>query len=263
MSDLRPELVGNIVGEFFVPSYQRGYRWGRDEVTHLLDDIRESAGNKYFLQPVVVKRRNDEKWELVDGQQRLTTLFLILRYIQRHLPTASLKYSLEYETRPSSAEYCSIRQLRTARPTSISSTSTVLLSASMSGSTGRATQRSRPSISTSTSRSRSMSSGTRLRLRSSQRRCSRDSTSDVSPSLTPNLSKPSSWRAAARLSGIARLPRSGMASNVTCASRRCGPSLVGSPRPRRRTSPFCSTLSLACRRPARGRCSTPSRRCGR
>lgn len=104
-SNLRPELVGNIVGEFVVPSYQRGYRWGRDEVTRLLNDIQESAGNKYFLQPVVVKRRDDEKWELVDGQQRLTTLSLILRYIRQHLPTASLKYSLEYETRASSAQY--------------------------------------------------------------------------------------------------------------------------------------------------------------
>lgn len=104
-TDLRPELVGSIVGEFFVPSYQRGYRWGRDEVSRLLEDIHESAGRKYFLQPVVVKRRDDGRWELVDGQQRLTTLFLILRYIQRHLPTATLNYSLEYETRASSAEY--------------------------------------------------------------------------------------------------------------------------------------------------------------
>ena len=72
-TDLRPELVGNIVGAFFVAGYQRGYRWGRDEVTRLLDDIHESAGNRYFLQPVVVKRRDDRKWELVDGQQRLTT----------------------------------------------------------------------------------------------------------------------------------------------------------------------------------------------
>jgi hypothetical protein len=104
-TDLRTELVGDIAGAFFVPSYQRGYRWGRDEVTRLLNDIHESAGHKYFLQPVVVKRRNDGKWELVDGQQRLTTLSLILRYIQRHLPTASLHYSLEYETRASSAEY--------------------------------------------------------------------------------------------------------------------------------------------------------------
>lgn len=35
-AELRPELVGNISGKFFVPSYQRGYRWGRGEVTRLL-----------------------------------------------------------------------------------------------------------------------------------------------------------------------------------------------------------------------------------
>ena len=52
-------LVGDIVGQFFVPGYQRGYRWGREEVTRLLDDISESYGRKYFLQPVVAKRRDD------------------------------------------------------------------------------------------------------------------------------------------------------------------------------------------------------------
>ena len=49
-------LVGDVVGEFFVPAYQRGYRWGRDEVIRLLTDISESSGRKYYLQPVVVKR---------------------------------------------------------------------------------------------------------------------------------------------------------------------------------------------------------------
>lgn len=104
-TDLRPVLVGDIVGEFYVPGYQRGYRWGRDEVTRLLDDISGSEGRRYFLQPVVVKRRDDGKWELVDGQQRLTTLLLVLRYIHQHLPTVNPKYSLEYETRAGSAGY--------------------------------------------------------------------------------------------------------------------------------------------------------------
>lgn len=105
MTDLRPLLVGDIVGEFFVPAYQRGYRWGRDEVTRLMTDISESSGQKYFLQPIVAKRRENTKWELVDGQQRLTTLLLILRYIREHLPTVHPTFSLEYETRPGSANY--------------------------------------------------------------------------------------------------------------------------------------------------------------
>ena len=36
--------VGDITGDFFVPAYQRGYRWGEHEVRHLLDDIRDSNG---------------------------------------------------------------------------------------------------------------------------------------------------------------------------------------------------------------------------
>lgn len=104
-TEIRPVLVGEIVGDFLVPAYQRGYRWGSDEVTRLLDDISESSGRKYFLQPVVAKRRDDGKWELIDGQQRLTTLLLILRYIREHLPSAHPRYSLEYETRPGSAGY--------------------------------------------------------------------------------------------------------------------------------------------------------------
>lgn len=98
-------IVNDIKGEFFIPSYQRGYRWGKDEVRRLLDDIKEADGS-YYLQPVVVKRMSEDQWELIDGQQRLTTLFLILQHIKMQaLPTAEVPYSLEYETRPRSAEY--------------------------------------------------------------------------------------------------------------------------------------------------------------
>jgi hypothetical protein len=96
-------VVGDIAGSFVVPDYQRGYRWGIEEVTRLLEDIDESNGN-YYLQPVVVKRAADG-WELIDGQQRLTTLYLILSHIRTHMPTTRVKYSLEYETRQHSAAY--------------------------------------------------------------------------------------------------------------------------------------------------------------
>lgn len=102
---LEPRLVGDVEGKFFVPDYQRGYRWGPDEVRRLLDDIKDAGGRDYFLQPVVVKRLEDDQWELVDGQQRLTTLYLALHYIKRHMPTAEVRYTLTYETRPGSAAY--------------------------------------------------------------------------------------------------------------------------------------------------------------
>ncbi|GAA3329312.1 DUF262 domain-containing protein [Paeniglutamicibacter sulfureus] len=99
-------VVGSISGDFVVPGYQRGYRWGRPEVQRLLEDIQESEGATYYLQPIVVKRLDENRWELVDGQQRLTTLFLILQFIkQTALPSAEVPYTLEYDTRPQSAEF--------------------------------------------------------------------------------------------------------------------------------------------------------------
>ena len=102
---LQPRKVGDLHGTFFVPDYQRGYRWGEDEVRRLLDDIKEAGTDKYYLQPVVVKPMEDGRWELVDGQQRLTTLYLILRSIKTYLPQSDLQYTLDYETRPGSAAY--------------------------------------------------------------------------------------------------------------------------------------------------------------
>lgn len=96
-------------GTFFIPAYQRGYRWTRDEVRKLLDDILESdeeGRKRYSLQPIVVKRRRDDSWELIDGQQRLTTLWLIFNYMhkrgfKRNGPT----FNLKYETRVDSKNY--------------------------------------------------------------------------------------------------------------------------------------------------------------
>lgn len=102
---LEPRTVGSLEGEFFVPAYQRGYRWGEHEVTALLEDITDAGGSDYYLQPVVVKAKGEGRWELVDGQQRLTTLFLILRAVREYLPHVEVAYSMSYETRPGSAEY--------------------------------------------------------------------------------------------------------------------------------------------------------------
>lgn len=102
---LDTKLVGEIKGEFFVPSYQRGYRWGEDEVTRLLDDVYQNGKRNYCLQPVVV-RKNDDKFELIDGQQRLTTLYLIYKYMKNVNPFFNEPaFSLIYDTRKQSAEF--------------------------------------------------------------------------------------------------------------------------------------------------------------
>ena len=99
---------------FFIPSYQRGYRWSPRQVTDILDDIftfqRESdtKGKEVFycLQPVVVTKRPAGDWEVIDGQQRLTTIFLILTVLQPLLNILrKTRYSLHYETRADSRTF--------------------------------------------------------------------------------------------------------------------------------------------------------------
>ena len=88
--NLRLKSIGDILKSdtseynFFIPSYQRGYRWGEKQVNELLDDISSFSKNKkeedfYCLQPIVVNKDND-KYRVIDGQQRLTTIYIILKY---------------------------------------------------------------------------------------------------------------------------------------------------------------------------------------
>lgn len=102
---LETKLVGDIKGTFFVPSYQRGYRWGKDEVIRLLDDIYQNGKKNYCLQPVVV-RNNGDSYELIDGQQRLTTLYLIYKYVRSVNPFfPEPAFHLIYETREKSEAF--------------------------------------------------------------------------------------------------------------------------------------------------------------
>lgn len=98
---LGTKLVGDIKGDFYVPSYQRGYRWGKPEVERLLGDIYSTEGkSNYCLQPVVVKK-NGNRYELIDGQQRLTTIYLIYRFMNNDEP----RFTLSYETREKSKDF--------------------------------------------------------------------------------------------------------------------------------------------------------------
>ncbi len=87
--------------KFFIPSYQRGYRWTERQVEDLLNDVwdfitksSKKENEWYCLQPVVVKNINNH-FEVLDGQQRLTTIFLILK----HLESDKKSFEIEYETR--------------------------------------------------------------------------------------------------------------------------------------------------------------------
>lgn len=119
MAENKIELksVSELLGmKFFIPSYQRGYRWTDLQIENLLNDILEFSkgidGDFYCLQPLVVKKRKKDllaeikqansiedvetllkgEWTVIDGQQRLTTIYLILKALgNEQIPT------LEYE----------------------------------------------------------------------------------------------------------------------------------------------------------------------
>lgn len=100
------ELANNI---FIVEKYQRGYKWGIREVEDLLLDINSFETTKqdfYCLQPIVVKQLENTYYELIDGQQRLTTTFIILQCLDTYL------FDIQYNTREKSAEFLnSIKKL--------------------------------------------------------------------------------------------------------------------------------------------------------
>lgn len=112
MSTLTEKPIGELLGmNFFIPSYQRGYRWTERQVEDLLDDIWEfinkpdkNPNEWYCLQPIVVKKINlenvtTEQYEVLDGQQRLTTIFLILKQLESSIESEKKSFELEFQTR--------------------------------------------------------------------------------------------------------------------------------------------------------------------
>lgn len=119
------ELLDN---RFYIPKYQRGYRWSAHQVTQLLDDIEAFAMTPlshdqrksfYCLQPIVVKQAKlldadvlVSGWEVIDGQQRLTTIFILLSYFEKEFLGGDFKkdylrdiYTLQYETRRETEQF--------------------------------------------------------------------------------------------------------------------------------------------------------------
>lgn len=97
-------LIGEVFSRFWfrIPDYQRAYVWGKDEISELIDDVNYASEHnqdgQYFLGSMVLRkatRTTDgvsfEEYELLDGQQRLTTLMLILACIRDRVTDDQLK----------------------------------------------------------------------------------------------------------------------------------------------------------------------------
>lgn len=131
--------INELLGiRFYIPGYQRGYRWTEQQVEDLLNDINkfESKDDSWYcLQPLVTKKtildinqfktdiqdktelqditdalNKQIRYEVIDGQQRLTTIYLILAYLEKDTKKAesaeqTKTYSIEYETRNNSKNF--------------------------------------------------------------------------------------------------------------------------------------------------------------
>lgn len=76
------ELLTN--DKYFIPIYQRNYSWGDEEISYLIQDLWNAYLNNenknYYIGSLVVNKKENGDFEVIDGQQRLTTLTLIMHY---------------------------------------------------------------------------------------------------------------------------------------------------------------------------------------
>ena len=79
--DLKEIKIGGIFNEtqYIIPIYQRNYAWKESQILQLLYDIKDSEDKNYYLGSLVVFKRENGDFEVIDGQQRLTTLYIILK----------------------------------------------------------------------------------------------------------------------------------------------------------------------------------------
>lgn len=126
------ESVANLLDKnFLIRSYQRGYRWDENQVNDLLNDLKDfidqlgkSEEEFYCLQPIVVKKLSVEEkkklnrlafgdesiYEVIDGQQRLTTITIILNFLRESLKEEIILEkvpSITYEAREKSKKILS------------------------------------------------------------------------------------------------------------------------------------------------------------
>jgi len=144
MNSVDVKTIGSLLDGkhyFYIPSYQRGYRWTRKQIEELLGDLYsfhrqyetgkgKYLGEFYCLQPVIVREITDSSirqmvmgvdaqdtskilWELVDGQQRLTSIYIIISYLLKMKKMnmddfangyRARFYDMFYESRPETRE---------------------------------------------------------------------------------------------------------------------------------------------------------------
>lgn len=95
-------LKSQEVVTYMIPVYQRNYAWEEDQITALIKDVYDSwqknSSAPYYIGTLVTYKRNDREYEVIDGQQRLTTIYLIIKA----LGIKDVKNELTYSARSTS-----------------------------------------------------------------------------------------------------------------------------------------------------------------
>ena len=97
------ELYNGGRATYVVPVYQRNYAWGKDEISALVQDVYDSWGKangqskpkSYYIGTLVTFDRGEGHFEVIDGQQRLTTIYLVLKALGMNIVNR-----LTYSARP-------------------------------------------------------------------------------------------------------------------------------------------------------------------
>lgn len=98
---------------YLIPMYQRNYAWGKGEIQALIDDVLDACQKDapYYIGTLVVFKRKDGTLEVIDGQQRLTTLTLLALCLDKNENSSCAQYLLDFkkpniyfESRPQSRE---------------------------------------------------------------------------------------------------------------------------------------------------------------
>lgn len=75
-ADVKSDDDSSSTKEVRIPHYQRPYKWGEEQISKLINDWHTEGENKYFAGSIVTVADNDQRHQLIDGQQRFTTSFL-------------------------------------------------------------------------------------------------------------------------------------------------------------------------------------------
>ena len=114
-------LFDDVDAKYTIPIYQRNYAWDAEQIEQLISDVHDAMSDgddNYFLGNLIVTERDSKAidYEVIDGQQRMTTLYLLLTYLRNSGQAVPDSHTdrLWYQSRPRSAD--ALRRISSNRP---------------------------------------------------------------------------------------------------------------------------------------------------